>query len=94
MPMIQNFVDRIDHAEKELADLVRTAETLANRLVGYADAPETAYPGDMPVNGILPDIGDRAGRMAAKIGDVRRSLKRISDALPSDTIQGNAPKGY
>lgn len=86
MPMVQTFVDRIDTTEKEISDLVRMAENLANRLVGYADTPEPAYPGDMPANGILHEIGDRAGRMAVKIGDVRRSLQRISDALPPESI--------
>lgn len=93
MPLVQNFVDGMNIAETELSELVNFAEALASRLVGYADTPESAYPGDMPSSGILPEMADRANRMSRKVGDVRRSLNRIVEALPSDTI-ASATKDY
>lgn len=96
MAMIQsNFVDRMNDAEAELASLVTSAEQLASRLVGYADeTSEPSYEGAPVPSGILPEMMDRASRMAKKTMQVRRSLQRISEALPPETVQTAGNKAY
>lgn len=86
MTMQQTFVDRLSEAEDALNELVTYADRLTSRLVGYSDAAEAGYGEQPPSNGILPDVGDTAGRMARKVRDIRQNLGRIAESLPAETL--------
>lgn len=90
----QTFVDRLNEAEISLSELTAYAERLANRLVGYADTPEGILGDSPPSNGILPDVGDTATRMTRKVRDIRQSLGRISESLPSEPETANKTPGF
>jgi hypothetical protein len=82
----QTFVDRLSEAEDALNELVSYADRLTSRLVGYSDAAEAGYGDQPPSSGILPDVGDTAGRMARKVRDIRQNLGRIAESLPAEAI--------
>lgn len=84
MTLQQTFVDRLNDAEGQLSELASYAEHLTNRLVGYSDTAEAGY-AEAPSSGILPDIGDTAGRMTRKVRDIRQNLGRIAESLPAET---------
>jgi hypothetical protein len=81
----QTFVDRLNDAENALSELASFADHLTNRLVGYAPEAEAGYADLPPSNGILPDVGDTAGRIARKVRDISQNLSRIAESLPSET---------
>lgn len=83
----QTFIDRLAETDRELSSLVRAANELAGRLVGYPDEGEAPADNPPDSDALLSRVGDTAARMSRAIADINRTLDRISRSLPAEPIR-------